>query len=265
MTPAQRQLIDKASQRLEAEPRIEALWLAGSLGHGGGDTYSDVDLLACCAEGTAPAVCADLAGDVASIMPPLLVNMLFGGRVLNVVAQDWQRFDVSLIEAGELGRYDPTWLTLLFNRTGIAPSSKYPERYQATPESLLPIVNEFLRVLGLCPVVAGRQDYVVLMAGVEQLRRLTIDLMLEEEGIGPWARGGALSRRPLLSAAQYAELEHLPALRADRQSTLANHVALAGIFLSRARRLCAAVEATWPTQFERATRDHLRETLALDI
>lgn len=56
---------------------------------------------------------------------------------------------------------------------------------------MLGLVNEFFRVLGLSVVAMGQEEYVLGLQGGDILRRLTVDLMLEENGIGPIERGGA--------------------------------------------------------------------------
>ncbi len=258
-------LIAKVSETLEADLRIEALWLMGSLARDKGDQFSDVDFLALCTTGSVAAVSAEISTGLADLPPPLLVNCLFGGRVVSIIGGGWRRYDFSLIETAQLTMYDPNYLAPLFNKTGAKPSGEYPPSYAITDQTLLPIVNEFLRLLGLAAVVAGREEYVVLMSGVEQMRGKAIDLMLEENGIGPWARGGHLSRRKLLTEEQYRSLEALPPLSADRASTLANHEALAKIFLPRAKRLAAEIGMKWPTEFEEATRLAVGEGLGISV
>ncbi len=265
MTSEQAELVEQAEALLEAEPRIDAAWLAGSLAHDGGDALSDVDLLVLCPEGMRAQVSPALASAVRETFDPLLLNMLFGGAVLNVVAAGWRRLDISVAEPAELNRYEAARLTELFNRTGVRPTGRFPETYEPSAQSLLPLVEEFLRVLGLAPVVLGRGDYVVLVSGIDNLRRLATDLMLEENRIGPWDRGGALKRRALLTEEQYAELAALPPLSADPASLKANNEALAAIFLPRAKRLCAAAGVAWPERFEQATRAHLANAIGYVI
>lgn len=190
---------------------------------------------------------------------------MFGGAVLNIVAPGWRRLDVSLVEPAELHRYESGRLGELFNRTGEQPSGHFPDTYQPTAQSLLPIVEEFLRVLGLAPVVLGRGDLVVMISGSDNLRRLATDLMLEENRVGPWDRGGHLKRRALLTEEQYAELATLPPLAAELASLRANNEALAAVFLPRAKRLCSEWGVEWPTRFEQATRTHLAETVGYAI
>ncbi len=257
MTPAQQHLVDRAAGHLEQDDRIEALWLTGSLGQGKGDAYSDVDLLACCAEGTSEAVSQDIVASFASIAPPLLLMELFGGKVITTVCEGWGRLDINFTEAEGLARHDPARLTELFNRTGIQPQGATPATYEPSADVVLRLAKEFIRVLGLTPVGVGRGEWQLLMTGTELLRTMTLDLMLEENAVAPWDRGGALKRRPFLTPQQLAELDSLPPLSPERDSVLANQAALARIFLPRARRLAKATGAEWSQAFEQAMLEHL--------
>jgi predicted nucleotidyltransferase len=258
MTPAQAHLVEKAKGHLSKDERIQALWLAGSLGRGKGDEWSDVDLLACCEEGTWAEVSADLQISIAAIAEPLLLNVLFEGHVLNVVAEGWHRFDISIIEPGSLTRHVPESLTELFNRGGVQPTGSAPADYQTSAEAVLPIVEEFLRVLGLTPVALGREEFTLATQGIGLLLGLTLDLMLEENGIGPAERGGALTRYPFLDADQKQELLSVPPIAPARDSVIAVNMALARTFLPRAKRQCEKVGAEWPEAFEQGTLVHLR-------
>jgi predicted nucleotidyltransferase len=264
-TAEQRQLIDALGALLLSEPKVEALWLAGSLGKGGGDEYSDVDLLVLARDGGAADLSQRLAARLAEVAQPVLVNRLYGGRVLNVVTDDWRRFDLSFIEATDLARYDAAALTPLFNRSGRQPPTPPKAPYQAPPERVVELANEFLRVLGLSVGALGRREHQLALTGIDILRRLTLDLMLEENGVSPAARGGALRRRPFLTDDQRAELAALPPLSADDASVNASNRAFARIFLPRARRLASRVGATWPEAFEEATRRRLKARLGLDL
>jgi len=264
-TPQQQELIERLRDLLQSEPRVGAAFLSGSLGKGQGDAYSDVDLLVVVPDGAAAGISADLARRLPEVATPVLVNSLFGGRVLNVVTDDWQRFDLSFAEAKEVAYHDADALKPLFHRDGPVPSAHPKRDYRVAPETLLKLVEEFFRVSGLAVVCAGRREYMLMMWGVELLARMTMDLMLEENGIAPAARGGALHRNPFLTDEQRAELEGLPPMVATRESVLAANRYLAGIFLPRARRLAAAVGMTWPTALEEATRRSLRTHLDVAI
>lgn len=259
-TPAQQQLIDRARALLESEPRVEAAWLAGSLGAGSGDAWSDVDLLALVADGATAAVAAALAGRLDEIAPTVLVNRLFGGIVLNAVTADWQRFDISFTEANGLGGHDAGRLLTLFHRSGHEPPHKAP---QPPPLRVTQLAQEFLRVLGLLPVVVGREEYQLALSGTEHLRRMTFDLFLDINGVPIAERGGALRRNPMLTAEQRAGLAAIPAAGPTRDSVIAGNLAWARLFLPAARAFAAAEAAEWPDALEAATRRHLETQLGV--
>ena len=51
LTPAQQTLLDRIHAVLAADPVILAAWLGGSLGAGGGDRFSDLDVVVLTAAG----------------------------------------------------------------------------------------------------------------------------------------------------------------------------------------------------------------------
>lgn len=262
-TPAQQSLIDRIRLVLEKDARVEALWLSGSLGRREGDAFSDVDMLVLCADGKGQEVSASYGADVSAIAKPVLVNVLFGGYVVNVVTEDWERFDLAFTEAASLPRFNATQLTPLFNRSGREPPRLPLEPYRIKPDALLKTVNEFLRVIGLTVVGAGRAEWLLGLTGIDLLRRMTMDLMLAENGIDP-ARG-ALHRNPLLTDEQRRALESLPPALATRESVIEGQTAVAAIFLPRARRLARDIGMNWPEAFEAATRRHLRTGIGLEL
>lgn len=264
-TPQQTALIERIVARLQDEPGVEAAWLSGSLGKGIGDAWSDVDVLVLTADGQAGAVSESISQDLSAIATPVLVNRLFGGRVLNVVTVDWARFDLSFAEGGELGFHDGAALTPLFNHGDRAPAARPIAPYATSPDTLRKIVDEFLRVMGLMPVSVGRRDWVLMLAGADLLRGMTVELMLEENGVSPAARGGMMRRHASLTAEQRDALEALPPLVATREAAIAANMALAQLFLPRARRLAAGIGMAWPEAFEAATRRHLKRTLDVDL
>lgn len=265
ITEDQRRLIETLQVLLQAEPNVEAAWLAGSLGAELGDEFSDVDILVLARENTADDVSSVLAGELDRAIKPVLVTHLFGGRVLSVVTQEWSRFDLSMIEPADLARQNGLRLKSLFNHGNLNPPFQQETPYQTSQEQLLALVREFLRVLGLAAVGIGRGEYVVAMSGIGYLRGMTVDLMLEENAVPTWKRGGALRRNPLLTAEQIVALEALPSLRADKESVTEGNQALAALFIPRARRLAEKIAMPWPDELELATRRHLETKLGWQL
>jgi predicted nucleotidyltransferase len=263
MTSEQQSLVDAISDVLQRDGRIEAAWLAGSLGRNEGDAFSDVDVVVLCPDGMATEIAA--TPGLLDFARPVLVNPLFGGRILNVITPDWQRFDLVFIEARDLARYNANDLKSLFNRTGREPPRSEGTPYKSTPESLSKLVNEFFRVVSLAPVGLGRKEFVVALSGIELLRRMTVDLMLEENGIGPSARGGALRLNAFLTPEQIQLLQSLPAVGADRERLIRCQKAITNLFIPRARALAARIGMEWPAKLEQASRAYLKSQLDLEI
>lgn len=263
-TEAQQSLIATIREVLSDDPEVDAAWLAGSLGADRGDAFSDVDVLVLAPTGRAADLARRYAAGPSAITPTVLVNTLFG-RVVSAVADDWRRFDLTFVEPAELVRYDGARLTPLFNRTDHVPPVGQTPPHRVDPAQLAATIAEFYRVLGLSVVCLGRAEYIICLSGQELLRRMIVDLMLDENGVGPADRGGALRRNPFLTETQRAELAALPAVSADHDGILAGNLALAAIFTPRARRLATDVGAAWPSALEAATRAHLRRHLGVDL
>ena len=262
-TPQQQELIERIAGFLQGEPCVQSAYLSGSLGKGRGDAFSDVDVLVVTADGAAVSASASIATRIGRIAEPVLVNALFGGRVLNVVTEDWRRFDLSFAEERELSFHDGGALVELFHRGGARPGFRPPRPYRTDAVTVRRLVDEFLRVCGLSVVAIGRGEHLLMLTGIHLLRQMTMDLMLEENGVGPAERGGALHRNPFLTADQRAALEAVPPLVATAESALAAQVYLTGVFLPRARRLAAEVGMDWPVAFEEATKRHLEKAIGL--
>ena len=100
-----------------------------------------------------------LARDLVPAMAVVLVNSLYGGQVLNIVTDDWARFDLTIVQREDLPRYaDSTALTAIFNKGDAAPPARPRTPARASlPDQLLTLVKEFLRVIGLTPVAMGRE------------------------------------------------------------------------------------------------------------
>lgn len=263
ITTAQQGLADAIAEALQGDQRIEAAWLAGSLGRNQGDAFSDIDVVVLCTDGTADTIASDPR--LLDFARPVLVNALYGGRILNVITPQWQRFDLVFIEGKDLTHYNARDLRPLFNRTGREAPRTEPRPPKTTPEDLSKLVNEFFRVVTLAPVGIGRKEYVVGLMGIELLRMMTVDLMLAENGMGRRERGGALRLNPFLTQEQVQLLQSLPAVAAERESLMRCQKAIASIFLPRARALAQRVGMTWPVDLEEASRKHLKAQLDFEI
>lgn len=256
-TQSQRDVIERVSEMLKPRGDVDALWLSGSLGMGEGDEFSDVDFLVLTSADKIGVLADALKTEMRAAFATVFVNDIFG-RVLNFITPEWTRFDLNLVTTPELVRFDATLLKPLFNKGSDAPPSPPGTPYAPNPLAVEKLCTEFLRVLGLSAVGLGRGEYDVLLSGLDHLRRMAIDLMMEENAIPPARRGGALKRYPFLTADQRADLASIPPTGADPASVIVANEAFSLIFLPRAKALCTRIGAAWPEAFETATREYLK-------
>lgn len=263
-TPAQQSLIDAITRVLSADGRIESAWLTGSLGKGAGDEFSDVDVTVVTPDASLEETLRSYSNDTSGIAP-VVFSQVVHGRIVNCVTREWERFDLTFVKPAEYAVMPLAAARPLFNRGTPERTFPAPPPYKTTAPRVLQLSNEFIRVIGLTPVGIGREEFTILQEGVGLLRRMTLDLMLEANGIGPQARVGALHMNLFLTQEQRGALQAVPPVGATRESVIAADIALARIFLPLAKKLAAETGAPWPSSFEDATRAHLARTLGAQI
>lgn len=263
MTPAQDRVFQQVLGALLGDPRVLGVWLSGSFARGEGDAWSDIDFVAEVGPDDQAACVADYHRGQPG-MPPALHALVVYHVIVSAVTDDWQRYDITFVTRPQMTMMDQAKLKPL---SGAAhePLPVTPRRPDAgAPARIEALVREFLRVAGLAPVGAGREEWLVMQQGVELLRHMTIDVMLEANGVGPADRGQkALNAH--LTIDQRAALEALAPAPARLDALLAETQGLSRLFMTHARPLAARLGVAWPDAFEAATRRHLKATLSLEL
>lgn len=205
-------LAKRIGEVLKGIAGVGSAFLGGSHGRDEADSYSDVDVYVVVAD-------ADEVSDVLTrmsqalerIAPILFSKTLPNARTINCITDDWLRFDLTVVNGFELAFLTGGKVKPLFDGLGVwEPLSKaQPSAPQPTPEALLDIVNEFIRVLGLSVVVKGRNDLVVAQTGTNLLRDMLIRVFVMSNDVP--ARRGVLALRRDLTESQQAALVALPA------------------------------------------------------
>lgn len=258
------QLIERITAVLHDDGRVQAAWLAGSRGRGTQDRYSDIDVWLVVPETEHASFLADWPMLCDRITPTVLRQQVGRLPIFNQITPEWLRFDIVVGTPDDVPDRTRTTLAPLFDRAGLhdklRPSG---EPRLPDPATVTALSTEFLRVLGLLPVVIGREEYVVAASGAGLLRTLLIQLMTEDVAVED--RGGVLHLATLLPPERLRVLAALPAIAADRESAIAAHLAAAEAFLPLARQLAERTGAEWPTELEAAARRHLQDTLGLRV
>lgn len=260
----QDELLGRIVSVLENDPRVQAAWLSGSRARGTQDKYSDIDVWLV----TAP---EDFDGFLASwkswsdlIGPTVLRQQVGHLPIFNHITPEWLRYDVVVATTDDVPSRSRTSVALLFDRAGLDQNLAEPRPpLQPDPARVQALTTEFLRVIGLLPVVTGRAEYVVAASGAALLRTLLIQLMTEDVAVED--RGGALHLRGLLPPDRLSALTALPAIEATRESVISAHMACARAFLPIARDLCRRTGVPWPADLEDAARAHLRAAMSVEL
>lgn len=261
---SQEDLIQRATAVLADDHRVLAVWLSGSYGAGTQDQFSDVDLWVVVDADQQPGFCDDWPAIADRIAPTVLCRQLGDAPVFNQITENWVRFDVTIGTQGDVARRTTSTVKPLHDPRNLSAELASPgPALQPDPDRVASIAVEFLRVLGLLPVVIGRREYVIGVSGAELLRSMIIQLMLQDVAVED--RGGALHLRRLLPTERLQRLTELPALAADRDSVIGAHVACAATFLPLARELHERCGLRWPQELEDAARRHLATALSIDV
>lgn len=259
-----RQIIDTITSSLQDAPAIRALFLSGSYANGLADEYSDIDFVLIAKDGA--------SDEIASIWRKAVSQtgeiVLWWDRttrpmLINAITDDWTRTDVLILRPDQMGLQSQNSLTPLFDHDAMFGGlPKTSEKNVPDPARLRYQFEEFIRILGLMHLAAGRKEYINGVLGVFHLRNLLVELLVEETGAPN--RGGVLHLNRLITGEQKELLTSLPPAIPNRQAMISAHLAYAKAYLPRARKLAQQWGAQWPERFEAATWTQLSKTLSIE-
>lgn len=256
-------VITTISNALSGTPGIRALFLSGSYGNGLNDAYSDIDFVLVADEGASDQVATlwreavSQTGEIVLWWDRTTVPVL-----INAITNDWTRTDVVILKPDQLGAQNQAALKPVFD-----PDNLYNDLAKTAPEAkpnparFTYQVEEFIRILGLLQLAAGRKEYINGVLGVFHLRNMLVELLITQTNAPN--RGGVLHLNRLITDEQKALLMSLPPAVPDEQSMIDAHLAYAKAFLPRARDHATKIGATWPERFEDITWARLHDTLGV--
>ncbi|MDO6732165.1 nucleotidyltransferase domain-containing protein [Marinovum sp. 2_MG-2023] len=256
-------VIEAISNALCDHSAVRGLFLSGSFGNGRADAYSDIDFVLVSEHGPTDEVAGawktavERTGDIV-----MCWDRSPRPALINAITADWTRTDVIILKPEQFAAHSQASLRPLFDHDGLyGQLPKEQLRRQTSPAHLFRQIEEFIRILGLLHLAAGREEYINGVAGIFHLRTKLIELLVEETAAPD--RGGALHLNRLLTDEQKALLTALPAPVAEREAMIATHLAYAKAYLPRARTLAKQRGVDWPERFEAATWEKLNQ--ALDV
>ena len=259
-----REIINTITNSLRDAPAISALFRSGSYGNGLADEYSDIDFILLANDGATDEVAALWRKAVSQTGEIVLWwDRTTRPILINAITDDWTRTDVVILKPDQMGLQTQNSLKPLFDHDRIFESlPKISENMGPNPARLKYQFEEFIRILGLLHLAAGRKEYINGVLGVFHLRNLLVDLLIEETGAPN--RGGVLHLNRLITDEQKELLTSLPPAIPNREAMISAHLAYAKAYLPRARKLALKWGAEWPERFEASTWNQLSKTLSIE-
>lgn len=261
LAPGYTRLFERALAVLAADERVRAVWLSGSVARGDADHASDLDLIVTVADAHHSAFAAEWPEWLAAITDTVLAKPLpFAPGSFSAVTPDWHRIDVVVEKASDVGGSPIRTRIAVLDRDGLAECVR-PEVPAAgpSPERLQSLVEEFLRMYGLLPVVLARRDWLAGLEGVHALRSVLYEVFVESNAPQPVT--GAKRRSEKLTDEHRRVLAALPTGESSRRGIVEAHLALLDAFQAHARPICEQSGVRWPERLERATYAHVERQL----
>ncbi|HEY7200584.1 MAG TPA: tetratricopeptide repeat protein [Candidatus Dormibacteraeota bacterium] len=257
LTPGYGPLFDRLRAVADADDRIRAMWLSGSLARGHADAASDLDVLIAVRDEDHAAFTGAWREWLAGIAPTVVARALPSppGSFYSVTAT-CERLDV-VVEAVSAVPASPFRHRLaVFDRDGL--DARVPA---AAPEAgpdparLASLVEECFRQQVNLPTVTVREDWLMGVVAVQQIHLILYQLLVAANA--PQPPMGVKQWSARLTAAQRRVLEALPVPQPARESVLAARDAAAEAFVREARAVLAANGVPWPAELELAVAVHL--------
>jgi hypothetical protein len=256
LEPGYGALFDSAVAVFEADERVRAMWLSGSLGRGDADAMSDLDIIVAVADETLQGFAESWRDWLADITPTLIARALpFAPGSLYAVTPERLRIDVVAEPTSRVAHSIFRHRAVVFDRDGLDAVVPAPEAAGPSAERVSMLVEEFFRDVGMLPVVLEREDWLLGVEAIHLIRSLLYQLFVEMNA--PLPPMGVKQWSTKLTPSQRAVLEALPTGAASRAAMMEAHFAVEHAFRAHARVACEALGVAWPDELEAATDRYL--------
>lgn len=243
--------IQRIASDLASSDTLRCLLLGGSHGTGTADAFSDLDFVAL----VAPPDHDRFVEHVRSAMEREGEVVLWrdrpagSGRLVNVVLANAMRIDV-FVCVSLAGRFSDE-IRVLHDPNGAAGVLSQSASF-FDPAEYEWLAEEFVRILALAPVAAGRGEWVLAVDGVGHLRNLFVRLLRASRKL---PEGGVLHPSRGLNPRDRRAIATLPCPRAECGEVLAANEEM----LTRFAALCEEVEVRLPERFLQTALGRLRQ------
>ncbi len=255
-------LFDRAVEVCQADERVRALWVSGSVARGAADVGSDLDLIVTVQDDAFAAFAASWQDWLAQIAPTIIARELPGSPgSFYAVTETWERLDVVCERVSAVATTPYRIRINVFDRDDLTQQLPAYRPQGPSAERVGRLVEEAFRIHGLLPAVLARQDWLLGVEGVHTLRTLLYQLFVE--GNAPQPPMGVKQWSSRLTQEQRDILERLPLGAPDRQAIIEGHTAVVQAFMPAAKALAQRLQVPWPEHLERKTAEYLYRELGI--
>lgn len=255
-------LFDRLLAAVEADQRVRALWLSGSLARGTADAGSDLDVLLAVRDGDLDAFTTGWREWLAAITPTLIARELPGmPGCVYATTDTCARLDVVTEAVGALPATPHRQRLVVLDRDGLDATVPAPRPGPGPdPARLAELVEEFLRQQAIFPAaVVARGDWLLGVTGVHSVQQLLYQLFVETNQ--PLPPMGVKQYSSRLTPDQRAVLAALPSPRAEPDAVVAAMRAAVAAFRTAGRAAATAAGATWPDHIDGPVQEYFVEQL----
>lgn len=169
--------------KADADGRISAVWLEGSLATGTADRYSDIDIHLLVAEADKEAFLHELESWLSDIQPLVLFKDTFPGQMVTCITTAGLRLDIWL-HAGDTISLERPKVRLLSAAEGCIQFKEVSadEEPKDIRTALKQHFNEFWRVLAILPTVLGREEHIAGFMGTTFAVMSLIEVLIRANG-----------------------------------------------------------------------------------
>ena len=264
LPPGYHALYDRVVATLQADERVRALWMSGSLARGDADRASDLDFLVAVGDEVHDSFAEGWREWVEAITPTVLVDLLpFLPGSIHAITPAYERFDVVVERVGALRTTPFRTRVLIFDRDGEAEMVPQPEPGRGPNAGrVTKLVTDWFHFTGMVETVLWRDEWLLGTEHVQFMRSRLYQLYVEANA--PLPSMGLKRWTQKLTEHQASVLATLPTAVHSRTDLVDAHLAYSHAFLAVARPLAAQLGAEWPAVLEAAASAHLREILGLE-
>ena len=257
------QLLDRVKVAAQADDRIRAMWLHGSVAKRLADSGSDLDVIVTVADDTIQEFSSTLQEWVSRTVPNVFTKVNFG-RVILVLTPELLRFDLMVEATSQLPRASDRHRVLVFQRGDIATAlpPAEPER-GPDPAVVDTLIKDFIGELSMMTTIISRQDWLFGTESVHRSRMMIHQILAE--GNRPLPPHGAKRLSAQLTSEQRAAFAALPGVAATGTSVVRSKWATVDVFYSLVPATAIELGVSWPVDFEDAVARHLRAELQYDL